>query len=230
MSLCQSLWRAAVRRRPLLYYTPGYSAANCSLFLLPHRGRAPSTCSCWVQPLFTGSGLSQVREQKRTSLQAKAEEATPLTTAQKVTQAGADFTYMIVALIGAGITGGLLYVVFTELFSSSSPSKIYGNAFEKCRIHPEIIGAFGEPIKAFGETTRRGRRQHVASSEYFKDGIKCMRLKFYISGSEPRIQGVVHVDLKENPESKKYEYQYIIVEVDTIPRRSIVVEDNRYIH
>ncbi|CAJ0936827.1 unnamed protein product [Ranitomeya imitator] len=147
-----------------------------------------------------------------------------------MTRAGADFTYLIVALIGAGVTGGLLYVVLTELFSSSSPSKIYGNAFEKCRIHPEVIGAFGEPIKAFGETTRRGRRQHVASTEYFKDGIKCLRLKFYISGSEPRLQGVVHVDLKENPESKKYEFQYIIVEVDTIPRRSIIVEDNRHMH
>ncbi|KAM4028531.1 mitochondrial import inner membrane translocase subunit Tim21 [Anomaloglossus baeobatrachus] len=229
MSVCQILWRTAVRRRPLLYYSPGYSAAHVSL-LLPHRGTAPSTGSCWVQPLFTGSGLFQVREQKRTSLQSKTDENQPLTAAQKVKRAGADFTYLIVALIGAGITGGLLYVVFTELFSSSSPSKIYGNAFEKCRIHPEVIGAFGEPIKAFGETTKRGRRQHVASTEYFRDGVKCMRLKFYISGSEPRIQGVVHVDLKENPESKKYEFQYIIVELDTIPRRSIVVEDNRYMN
>ncbi|XP_044149274.1 mitochondrial import inner membrane translocase subunit Tim21 [Bufo gargarizans] len=214
MSLCQYLWRAAVRGQPLLYCPP-------------HSWRAPSIGR--VQHFFTGRRLPQVREQnKRTNLQVKAEGAPPLTAAQKVKEAGRDFTYLIVALIGAGITGGLLYVVFTELFSSSSPSKLYGNAFEKCRKHPEVIGAFGEPIKAFGETTRRGRRQHVASSEYLKDGLRCMRLKFYISGSEPRLQGVVHVDLKENPQSKKYEFQYIVVDIDTIPRRTIVVEDNRY--
>lgn len=236
MSVCQYLWRAAVRRQPLLYYPPAskghtYTSTLGSLLLQPRSGRAPSIGRCWVQTIFTGRGLSQVREQKtRTSLQAKAEDAPPLTKAQKVKQAGADFTYLIVAIIGAGVTGGLLYVVFTELFSSSSPSKLYGNAFKKCRNHPEVIAAFGEPIKAFGETTRRGRRQHVASTEYLRDGLKSMRLKFYISGSEPRLQGVVHVDVKENPQSKKYEFQYILVEIDTFPRRTIVVEDNRHLN
>ncbi|XP_069813955.1 mitochondrial import inner membrane translocase subunit Tim21 [Dendropsophus ebraccatus] len=234
MSLCLYVCRAAGRRQPLLYCPPAcwgrsYRPVLGSLSLQPLSGRAPSIGRCWVQPISTGCPLSQVREQnQRSSLQAKAEGAPPLTAAEKVKRAGADFTYLIVALIGAGITGGLLYVVFSELFSSSSPSKLYGNAFEKCRRHPEVIGAFGEPIKAFGEATRRGRRQHVASTEYLKDGLKCMRLKFYISGSEPRLQGVVHVDVKENPQSKKCEFQYIIVEVDTIPRRSIIVEDNRF--
>lgn len=112
--------------------------------------------------------------------------------------------------------GGLLYVVFQELFSSSSPNKIYGKAFHKVKLDTEVrmgwqlnkvkhflfllsmdttsvlsyrdhashamwmltlknytitwvsfdvklqvIGAFGEPIKCYGETTRRGRRQQV---------------------------------------------------------------------
>ncbi|KPP62861.1 mitochondrial import inner membrane translocase subunit Tim21-like [Scleropages formosus] len=147
--------------------------------------------------------------------------------AQKVKQAGKDFTYLIVVVIGIGVTGGLLYVVFKELFSSSSPSKIYGKALEKCRAHPEVIGAFGEPIKGYGETTRRGRRQQVSHVEYIKDGLKHMRLKFYIEGSEPRLQGTVHTEMKENPESGKYEFRYIFVDIDTYPRRTIVVEDNR---
>lgn len=33
--------------------------------------------------------------------------------------------------------------------------------------------------------------------EYMKDGLKHMRLKFYIEGSEPRIQGTVHSEVKE---------------------------------
>ncbi|XP_022600042.1 mitochondrial import inner membrane translocase subunit Tim21 [Seriola dumerili] len=147
--------------------------------------------------------------------------------AQKVKDAGRDFTYLIVVLIGLGVTGGLLYVVFQELFSSSSPNKIYGKAFDKVKSHPEVIGAFGEPIKCYGETTRRGRRQQVSHLEYLKDGLKHMRLKFYIEGSEPGLKGTVHSESKENNETGKYEFRYIFVEVDTYPRRTIVVEDNR---
>ncbi|XP_056157819.1 mitochondrial import inner membrane translocase subunit Tim21-like isoform X2 [Lampris incognitus] len=123
--------------------------------------------------------------------------------------------------------GGLLYVVFQELFSSSSPNKVYGKAFNKVKSHPEVIGAFGEPIKCYGETTRRGRRQQVSHLEYLKEGLKHMRLKFYIEGSEPGLKGTVHSESKENPETGKYEFRYIFVDVDTYPRRTIIVEDNR---
>lgn len=149
------------------------------------------------------------------------------TAAQKVKEAGKDFTYLIVVLIGIGVTGGLLYVVFQELFSSSSPSKIYGKAFEKTRLNPEVIGAFGEPIKCYGETTRRGRRQQVSHAEFMKDGLKHIRLKFYIEGEEPGLKGTVHSESKENPETGKYEFRYIFVEIDRYPRRTIVIEDNR---
>ncbi|CAN9506130.1 unnamed protein product [Ophioblennius macclurei] len=150
-----------------------------------------------------------------------------LSTAQKVKDAGRDFTYLIVVLVGFGVTGALLYVVFQELFSSSSPNKVYGKAFDKVKSHPEVIGAFGEPLKCYGETTRRGRRQQVSHLEYLKDGLKHMRLKFYIEGSEPGIKGTVHSESKENPETGKYEFRYIFVEMDAYPRRTIVVEDNR---
>ncbi|XP_058488358.1 mitochondrial import inner membrane translocase subunit Tim21-like [Solea solea] len=147
--------------------------------------------------------------------------------ARKVKDAGRDFTYLIVILIGLGVTGGLLYVVFQELFSSSSPNKVYGKAFNKVKANPEVIGAFGEPIKCYGETTRRGRRQQVSHVEYLKDGLKHMRLKFYIEGSEPGLKGIVHSESKEDNETGKYEFRYIFVEIDTYPRRSIIVEDNR---
>ncbi|XP_011365645.1 mitochondrial import inner membrane translocase subunit Tim21 [Pteropus vampyrus] len=144
-----------------------------------------------------------------------------------VKEAGRDFTYLVVVLIGTGITGGLFYVIFKELFSSSSPNKIYGKALEKCRSHPEVIGVFGEPVRGFGEVTRRGRRQHVSFVEYVKDGLKHMRVKFYIQGSEPGKQGTVHLEVKENPENGEYEFRYIFVELEAYPGRTIVIEDNR---
>uniref|UniRef100_A0A673V783 Mitochondrial import inner membrane translocase subunit Tim21 n=1 Tax=Suricata suricatta TaxID=37032 RepID=A0A673V783_SURSU len=123
--------------------------------------------------------------------------------------------------------GGLFYTIFRELFSSSSPNKIYGKALEKCRSHPEVISVFGEPVKGYGETTRRGRRQHVSFIEFSKDGLKHMRVKFYIQGSEPGKQGTVHLEVKENPESGEYEFRYIFVELEPFPGRTIVIEDNR---
>lgn len=33
--------------------------------------------------------------------------------------------------------------------------------------------------------------------EYKKDGLKHMRVKFYIQGSEPGKQGTVHLEVKE---------------------------------
>ncbi|NWW45613.1 TIM21 translocase, partial [Pedionomus torquatus] len=164
---------------------------------------------------------------KYVSVQSGRSEGTALSAAQKVKEAGRDFTYFIVVLVGISVTGGLFYVIFKELFSSSSPSKIYGDALEKCRSHPEIIGVFGESIKGYGEATRRGRRQFVSHIEYVKDGLKYMRLKFYIEGFESGKQGTVHVEVKENPEKGRFEVRYIFVDVDTYPRRTIVVEDNR---
>ncbi|XP_008944459.1 PREDICTED: mitochondrial import inner membrane translocase subunit Tim21, partial [Merops nubicus] len=166
-------------------------------------------------------------DSKRVSVQRARQEETPLSTARKVKEAGKDITYFIVVFIGISITGGLFYVIFKELFSSSSPSRIYGDTFEKCRSHPEIIGVFGESIKAYGEPTRRGRRQFVSHIEYVKDGLKHMRLKFYIEGSETGKRGTVHVEVKENPEQGRFEVSYIFVDVDTYPRRTIILEDNR---
>ncbi|NWQ97335.1 TIM21 translocase, partial [Burhinus bistriatus] len=164
---------------------------------------------------------------KHVPVQRGRKEETSLSAAQRVKEAGRDFTYFIVVLVGIGVTGGLFYVIFKELFSSSSPSKIYGDALEKCRSHPEIIGVFGESIKGYGEATRRGRRQLVSHIEYIKDGLKHMRLKFYIEGSESGKRGTVHVEVRENPERGRFEVRYIFVDIDTYPRRTIVVEDNR---
>ena len=39
---------------------------------------------------------------------------------------------------GTCVLGGLLYVVFQELFSTSSPNKVYGKAFDKLKSNPEV--------------------------------------------------------------------------------------------
>ncbi|XP_078073265.1 mitochondrial import inner membrane translocase subunit Tim21 isoform X3 [Mustelus asterias] len=183
----------------LYFVRPGTAGVSASLLQkldsLYCVGSAPS------RYIFTETRLrNPAPEKKQDNKVSLKRSAPPVSTTQKVKEAGKDLTYLLVVLIGIGITGGLFYVIFKELFSSSSPSKIFGDALKKCRAHPEIIGALGEPIKGYGETTRRGRRRHVSHVEYVKDGVKHIQLKFYIEGSEP-IKGIVHLDAKENPES-----------------------------
>ncbi|KAM8811007.1 mitochondrial import inner membrane translocase subunit Tim21 [Eudromia elegans] len=202
-------------------------AAPRSAVSVPVPAPAPARC-LWTRPAGlragrAGGGAKQVPA----PLPSERRDEGLVSAARKVKEAGRDFTYFIVVLVGISVTGGLFYVIFKELFSSSSPNKIYGDALEKCRSHPEVIAVFGEPIKGYGEATRRGRRQFVSHIEYVKDGLKHMRLKFYIEGSEAAKRGTVHVEVKENPERGRFEVRYIFVDVDAFPRRTIIIEDNR---
>lgn len=230
----EKLHRSSGKRSYLPYFVLNKACLKTEASLrwgLHEQKTVPSGCILGVTPrtIWTqGQGLQRAKEDsnKQVSVHSQRGE-TAISAAQKVKEAGRDFTYLIVVIIGISITGGLFYVIFKELFSSSSPNKIYGKALEKCRSHPEVISVFGEPIKGYGELTRRGRRQHVSFIEYVKDGLKHVRVKFYIQGSEPGKQGTVHAEVKENPESGEYEFRYIFVDLETYPRRTIVLEDNR---
>lgn len=60
---------------------------------------------------------------------------------------------------------------------------------------PRIEDALGTPIKGYGEETTRRRRTHVSHAIYLRDGIKHMRMRFYIKGI--RNKGVVELDMKQ---------------------------------
>lgn len=82
----------------------------------------------------------------------------------------------------------------------------------------------GAPIKGFGEETRRRRRTHVAHSIFERNGIKHMRMQFYIQGI--RNKATVHLEMKESS-GGSYEYRYLFAQLDHYPRTTIVLEDNR---
>lgn len=66
-----------------------------------------------------------------------------------------------VILAGLGIGGVIGYTILKELFSSESPVALFQAASDRCMAHEKVQDLLGEPIKAFGEETRRGRRRHV---------------------------------------------------------------------
>lgn len=149
------------------------------------------------------------------------------TTFTKVKETTKTASYMGVILAGLGVTAIIFYTVLKELFSSKSPNSVYSKALDRCRKDPNVQNALGEPIKGFGEETRRGRRRHVSHVLYNKDGVPHLRMKFYIEGI--RKKATVHLEMKEN-EDGDYVYRYLFVETDDFGRPPIILEDNRYGH
>ncbi|KAJ8921067.1 hypothetical protein NQ315_015863 [Exocentrus adspersus] len=145
---------------------------------------------------------------------------------EKVKETTKTVSYLGVILIGVGVTGTLFYAVFRELFSSKSPNNIYTKAAKRCIADPRVEDKLGRPITAYGEETRRGRRQHVSHVEYMgKDGRRHLRMKFHLKGSFHT--GTVQLDMFEN-DAGDYEYRYLFLEVDDMLRNTIVLEDNRH--
>jgi len=166
-------------------------------------------------------------EKKKTSklTKVKSTEVGALKTFKQVKETAKTASYLGVILAGIGVTAVIFYQVFRELFSSKSPNSVYTTSLKKCRQDPRVIDSLGEPIKGFGEETRRGRRRHVSHLFYERDGINFLRMKYYIQGSRKR--GTVHLEMRENDKGD-FDYRYLFVQLDDYPRNTIIIEDNRY--
>jgi import inner membrane translocase subunit TIM21 len=141
-----------------------------------------------------------------------------LSLGEKVKENAKTATYGSVIILGLVVTGAMAYVILSELFSPESPNNIYTKSFKLCKANQDIQDSLGSPIKCYGEETRRGWRRHVAHHEFFQDNVKYLRMRFYIEGKFNK--GTVHVEKKTNNQGK-YEYSYLIVDVDGYPPRRI---------
>lgn len=120
-------------------------------------------------------------------------EAKPL--GEKVKETVKTTSYLGVILLGVGVTAIMFYAIFNELFSSNSPQAIYSDAFDKCKADTRVQDALGQPIKCFGEETRRRRRNHVAHQIYQRNNRNYMRMSFHIQGI--RNKATVHCEMRE---------------------------------
>ncbi|XP_048752718.1 mitochondrial import inner membrane translocase subunit Tim21-like [Ostrea edulis] len=147
-----------------------------------------------------------------------------LSAGQKVVEAGKDLTYIGVILIGGGLIGYVFYNLYKELFATDGATSVYNAAADICKKDDRVINAMGEPIKVYGETDRRGRRRHVSHEEFMVNGIKHMRMKFYIQS--PHKVGTVYAEIKQETDND-VEYVYLIVELKGFPSKTIVIVDKR---
>lgn len=115
---------------------------------------------------------------------------------EKVKETTKTASYLGVIVLGVGVTATLFYAIFSELFSNKSPNNVYTKAVKKCIADTRVEDKLGKPITAYGEETRRGRRQHVSHVEYMgKDGRRHLRMKFHLKGSFH--SGTVQLDVVE---------------------------------
>ncbi|XP_045191838.2 mitochondrial import inner membrane translocase subunit Tim21-like [Mercenaria mercenaria] len=147
-----------------------------------------------------------------------------LTMGQKVKEAGKDVSYLGISLAAIGMLGAMFYYIGRELFAGDSSTGVYSKAFKRCSNDSEVIVALGEPIKGYGEETRRGRRRHVSHVIFEQDGRQHMRMKFYIQGSDKKAE--VNLEVVKD-DSGKYTYRYLFVQIEQFPYRTIILEDNR---
>ncbi|XP_045521628.1 mitochondrial import inner membrane translocase subunit Tim21 [Pieris brassicae] len=164
-------------------------------------------------------GLTKSRSSERTDVST---DVRPI--GEKVKEATKTASYTGIILAGVGITGVIFYYVFRELFSSNSSNSIYSVALEKCKTDPRVEDALGAPIKGYGEETTRRRRTHVSHAVYEKNGVKHMRMRFYIKGV--RNKAIVELDMKQN-EYGNYMCRYLLVQLDDYSGKTFIIEDNR---
>ncbi|CAG4998442.1 unnamed protein product [Parnassius apollo] len=178
---------------------------------------------------ISNSKYARLYSTNKTSDLTKSQERADVSTdvrplGEKIKETTKTVSYTGVILVGVGVTGVIFYYVFRELFSSNSPNSIYSVALEKCKNDPRVEDALGAPIKGYGEETTRRRRTHVSHAIYEKDGIKHMRMRFYIKGI--RNKAVVELDMKQN-EYGNYMCRYLLVQLDDYSGKTFIIEDNR---
>ncbi|KAK1836904.1 TIM21-domain-containing protein [Podospora conica] len=122
--------------------------------------------------------------------------------------------------VGLALTGGVAYVLWTELVSVDSKTAWFNRGVDRVRGDAacrRLLGArewSGSDIKAFGEETgNKWRRARPLASSSYKDarGDEHLVIKFNVQG--PRTPGEVHMHLVKPVDKSDFEYKYLFLEV-----------------
>lgn len=160
--------------------------------------QSPAKFISHLRPLSRGLSHSQLRENKNTAVaKSTAGDGSEVSAdvrpiGERIKENTKTASYMGVIVLGATVTGIMFFAIFRELMSSSSPNNVYSSALEECINEPRVQDALGQPIKGYGEESRRGRRQHVAHTQFEREGVPYIRMQFYIQGI--RNKATVHLE------------------------------------
>ncbi|PLB48103.1 putative import inner membrane translocase subunit tim21 mitochondrial precursor [Aspergillus steynii IBT 23096] len=134
--------------------------------------------------------------------------------AARATQQSINF---VVVLAGAVLTGGVFYLLYTEVFSPNSRTWQYEKAVERILNDTRCTDLLGDrrEIRAFGENTssRWARNRPIASSvEKDRLGREHLKMNFHVEG--PRNAGVVFVHMIKPHDQHDWQYQLLALDVN----------------
>ncbi|KAM3511692.1 hypothetical protein MY11210_004649 [Beauveria gryllotalpidicola] len=133
--------------------------------------------------------------------------------AARATQQSFNFGLVLVGLV---LTGGVGYLLWTDVFSPNSKTVQFNRAVDKIKKDDRCVELFGDAKKilAHGEETNNKwqRARPLASSERVdKQGTHHLLLHFHVEG--PRNHGVAQVHMVKPRGHSDYEYKYLFVDV-----------------
>ncbi|KAH7035493.1 import inner membrane translocase subunit tim-21 [Microdochium trichocladiopsis] len=119
-------------------------------------------------------------------------------------------------LVGIAMTGGVGYLLYTDVFSPDSKTAYFNRAVDRIKKDPDCVGLLGDAkqITAHGEeTANKWRRARPIASTLKNDpqGNQHLQMHFYVHG--PLNSGTVSVHLIKRVGSDEFKYKYFFVDV-----------------
>ncbi|KAL4910370.1 hypothetical protein BDW74DRAFT_144963 [Aspergillus multicolor] len=135
---------------------------------------------------------------------------------EKVARATQQSINFVVVLAGAALTGGVFYLLYTEVFSPNSKTWQFEKAVERVKNDARCTALLGDrrEIQAYGENTwsRWARNRPIATTfDRDQQGREHMRMNFHVAG--PRNSGTVFVHMVKPTDTNEWEYRLLALEV-----------------
>ncbi|KAK4125956.1 TIM21-domain-containing protein [Parathielavia appendiculata] len=141
---------------------------------------------------------------------------TELSAGEKTARAAQQTFNFGMVIVGLLLTGGVGYVLYSEVFSPDSKTTYFNRAVDRIRTDPRCVELLGEgkKITAFGEETyNKWRRARPIASTATKDaqGNEHLMIQFNVQG--PKGAGRVGMHLVKRAGHSEHEYKYFFVDV-----------------
>ncbi|KAA8650506.1 protein tim21 [Aspergillus tanneri] len=213
---------------PYLRPRPSFPRPSSALVLrrLP---RTAELARCYATKSDLGRGSGSSSAPRRRSVTVLSDDGRyqwgELSGKEKVARATQQSFNFLVVLAGAVLTGGVFYLLYTEVFSPNSRTWQYEKAVDRIKNDTRCTDLLGDrrEIKAYGENTwnRWARNRPIASSiEKDRLGREHLKMNFHVEG--PRNSGIVFVHMMKPLDQHEWQYQLLALDVKGHPR--IVLE------
>ncbi|CAJ2512355.1 Uu.00g053700.m01.CDS01 [Anthostomella pinea] len=138
--------------------------------------------------------------------------------ASRATQQSFNFGMVI---LGAVMTAGVGYFLYTDVFSPDSKTAYFNRAVDRIKKDPDCVALLGDSKKIIAhgeETANKWRRARPIASTHKTDGQgnEHLMMHFYLEG--PLSNGLVNVHLVKRAGHHDFEYKYFFVDVKGHPR------------